>query len=457
MIINAGCSGIRSPQFIGRQTGSDPVQSPVRRADSPLIPLVPGVTRGHPAPLTIPDGFSEASDVNYSHENCPADPHLRGLLERLLKSEGAPTELAALVWVETRYSVGGYSSAGAAGPWQFMSGTARFFNLHMADRVDERYSWVASTRAASRYLDYLHGMFGEWKLAIAAYNCGEGTLQRAMSGGGSSLGELRLPRETSFFVPRFARALDAYSRLEPTGNGLSVILVPPGLDLRLLAAETGIPPDTLAGLNRGFLSETVPSRGDRWEVVVPTEHAPTAFQTAWIIDPERYLVKQGDSWDRIARATGVDRQRLAEANGGADPAPGTHVTLPESRRTPVNTRAGESAGFFRYTVRSGDTLGGIGAMVGVSSREVAQWNGITPGTTIHPGQTLMLRGTPPESASTDIQMVTGGGRLAHTVVPGDTMWDLSARYGVSVEQIQRLNNKSNSSLSVGEVLIIRPE
>ncbi len=458
MIINGGCSGIRSTQPGPRQGAVPSAGSPMSNVETPVIPLVPRATRGHPAPLRIPQGVAESSDVHYSHENCPADQDLRGLLERVLRSEGAPTELAALVWVETRYSVGGYSSAGAAGPWQFMSGTARFCNLRMADRVDERYSWVASTRAASRYLGYLHGMFGDWKLAIAAYNCGEGTLQRALSGGRTTFGELSLPRETSYFVPRFARALEAYNQLDPTGDGLSVILVPPGIDLRLLAAETGVSPGVLAELNRGYLAETVPASGDRWEVVIPTEFASVAFQTAWIIDPTHYLVKYGDTWDCIAATTGVDRQRLLDANSGTDLVAGAILSLPESSRTPVNTRAAESSGFFRYTVRSGDTLGGIGSMVGVSSREVAQWNGISTGTTIHPGQTLMLRGTPPAASSGGgFEMVTGGGRLTHTVVSGDTIWDLSRNYGVSVEQIQRLNNRTDSSLSIGEVLIIRPE
>jgi len=216
-------------------------------------------------------------------------------------------------------------------------------------------------------------------------------------------------------------------------------------------------PDVLSGLNRGYLAETVPGRREGWEVVVPTDKAAEAFRTAWAIEPSRYLVREGDDWDHIATATGVGLQDLSQANGTAEPVPGTYVSLPESERTPVNTRAAEASGFYRYTVRSGDTLGGIGAQVGVSSREVAQWNDISTGATIFPGQVLMLRGTPSAGSSPSPETVTGGGRITHTVVPGDTMWDLSRRYGVPVEQIQSLNDKTGSSLSIGEVLIIRPE
>lgn len=455
MIMNAGCSGIRTAQPVIR-TGQ-PGTSPSLMRQTPVIPLIARTSGGHPSPVRIPPGLAATSDVQYNPANCQADADLRGLLERVLRSEGVPVELTALIWVESSYSLGSYSTAGAAGPWQFMGGTARSCDLHMADRVDERYSWVASTRAASRYLDYLHGMFGDWQLAIAAYNCGEGAMQRALSGGQGGLSELGLPRETSTFVPRFASALEAYNQLGEPGAGLSVIIVPPGLDLRVLAAETGIDPDVLSNLNRGFLAEIVPGVREGWEVVVPTDKAAEAFRAAWAVEPSLYLVREGDDWDNIAQATGVEEQDLSLANGADEPVPGTYVSLPESERPPVNTRAAEASGFFRYTVRSGDTLGGIGAGVGVSSREVAQWNDISANATIFPGQVLMLRGTPSAGSTPSPGTVTGGGRVTHTVASGDTMWDLSNRYGVPVEQIQSLNNKSGSSLRIGEVLIIRPE
>ena len=455
MIMNAGCSGIRTSQPVVRtgQSGSPPSLM----HHSPVIPLIARTAGGHPSPMRLSPALAAASDVRYNPANCQADADLRGLLERVLRSEGVPVELTALVWVESSFSIGSYSTAGAAGPWQFMGGTARSCDLHMADRVDERYSWVASTRAASRYLDYLHGMFGDWQLAIAAYNCGEGTMQRALAGGQAALDELGLPRETSTFVPRFASALEAYNQLGESGDGLSVVIVPPGLDLRVLAAETGIAPDVFSGLNRGFLSEKVPGRREGWEVVVPTDKAAEVFRAAWAIEPARYLVREGDDWEDIAQATGVEQEDLSQVNAMAEPVAGTYVSLPESERTPVNARAAEASGFYRYTVRTGDTLGGIGASVGVSSREVCQWNDISPNATIFPGQVLMLRGTPPEASAPTPGTVTGGGRVTHTVASGDTMWDLSRRYGVPVEQIQSLNNRSGSSLSIGEVLIIRPE
>ena len=132
------------------------------------------------------------------------------------------------------------------------------------------------------------------------------------------------------------------------------------------------------------------------------------------------------------------------------------MLLPESARIPVNSNAAVSAGFFQYTVRSGDSLGGIGALVGVSSREVALWNDMTTASTIYPGQKLLLRGTPPEGSGA-VTIVRASSEITHTVQAGDSMWALAEEYGVSVEQIIELNDKDSAALSIGENLIIKPE
>ncbi len=405
----------------------------------------------------IPLHAPHLSDLNYSPESCPAEDGMLRLLESILKSQGVPSDLSALPWVESSYYVGDYSRVGAAGPWQFMSGTARHFNMNMTDEVDDRYSWTASTRTASEYLNYLHGRFDDWHLALAAYNCGEGVVQRALSDSErKEYGMIELPGETDAFVPRYSAALDALRQRERDNPELSVVLVPPGLDLRILAAESGIDPEQMASRNRSYLKERTPIGQRNWEVVVPTSRASVTFQTAWSINRTDYLVRQGDSWSSVADALGVSENELREANHSAMPFPGEYMLLPESGRTPVNSDAAQRAGFYQYTVRSGDTLGGIGASIGVSSREVASWNDISTSTMIYPGQNLLLRGCPPEGSSS-VEIITSGQEITHTVQPGDTMWDLALQYGVSVEQILQLNNKESSALSIGETLIIKPE
>ena len=456
----SSCSGIRlydSSETAVEMAESQAAPEITLYSDEPLFPVLHGSSGRVEPSGTISLYAPHLSDLNYTPEGCPADNGTVRLLEALLKSQGAPSDLAALPWVESNYYVGDYSRVGAAGPWQFMSGTARHFRMNMTDQVDERYSWTASTRTASNYLLYLNRMFDDWHLALAAYNCGEGVVQRAISNAARrEYGMIELPGETDAFVPRYSAALQAIRQLETEDPALSVILVPPGLDLRLLAAESSIDPEFLAEHNRGFLKEVTPTGQRNWEVVVPTQQASIAFQTAWSIQRDRYVVKSGDSWASIGLATGVAANDLMEANNSSMPSPGGYILLPESSRVPVNSSAAVSAGFFQYTVRSGDTLGGIGALVGVSSREVARWNDMSTATVIHPGQKLLLRGTPPEGSGA-VSIVRSDSVVTHTVEAGDSMWALANRYGVSVEQIMELNDKDSAALSIGENLIIKPE
>ncbi|MCK5130781.1 MAG: LysM peptidoglycan-binding domain-containing protein [Candidatus Sabulitectum sp.] len=425
-------------------------------SEQPLFQILHG-TSGRVEAEVIPLHAPYLSDLVYTPEGCPAADGTIRLLEALLRSQGAPSDLAALPWVESSYYVGDYSRVGAAGPWQFMSGTARHFRMNMTDEIDERYSWTASTRTASDYLLYLNRLFDDWHLALAAYNCGEGVVQRALSDAlRKEYGMIELPGETDAFVPRYSAALQAVRQLERKGPELSVVMVPPGLDLRLLAAESGIDPEVLAGNNRGFLREITPVGQRNWEVVVPSSRASLAFQSAWSMRRDKYVVKSGDSWASIGQATGVSAGDLMEANSSSMPSPGCYMYLPESGRVPVNSNAAVSAGFFQYTVRSGDSLGGIGVLVGVSSREVALWNDMSTSAIIHPGQKLLLRGTPPEGSGA-VTIVRADGEVVHIVQAGDSMWALAVEHGVSVEQIMELNNKDSAALSIGENLIIKPE
>ena len=425
-------------------------------------------TAAEPVTVSLPEGLVQQSDITYRSESFPGRGDIKELVEKLLVAEGIPREFGALVWIESGFSVGCYSHVGAAGPWQMMRDTGREMGLRIDDVVDERYSWVASTRGAARYLRGLYAMFGDWSLAIAAYNCGPGRVLSGMTSDDCTFGDVDLPGETDDFVPRFASAARAYMEVELETDGLAIVWVPEGMDLRVLAAETGMQVDSLMELNRSYLLERTPSDGEAWEIVVPSDRAVEVLETAWSIDSEKYVVRAGDSWEGLAYRFGVTTDALIQSNPGISLQPGILVGLPDSQRRPVNAGYVDNPQFFSYTVRMGDTMGGIGASVGVSSREVAGWNGMSASDTIFPGDVLMLRrtdasqdapGTTQEHlpAETGINIVTGGGRLEHTVSEGDTLWDLAISYGVSIEQIMFLNSLEGSTLSLGDVLVIRPE
>ena len=436
-----------------------------------ILPVLQGgATRCSEVPSTdIPASLAAASDIQYRPERFPGRGDIKELVEQILRSEGVPSEIGALVWIESDFSVGCYSRVGAAGPWQLMPTTGRELGLKIDDYIDERYSWVASTRAAARYLTHLHNIFDDWSLAIAAYNCGPGRVQAGLRQGGSTFGEIELPGETDAFVPRFASAAEAYVQVELESDKLAVVWVPSGFDLRLLAAETDIDIDILMDLNRSYLMEKTPTEGEAWEIVVPAPYAGEVFNAAWAIDPERYFVKEGDSWSWIASALGVSSEVLMGLNPAGSLQPGVYISIPESQRQPVNVGYVENPQFIRYTVRMGDTLGEIAAGVGVSSRDVALWNEMSSDATIFPGDVLLLRRSgsssdqeqtesgPTLPAGDEIDIVSGGGRVEHTVIEGDTLWDLAIRYGVSIEQIMFLNSLENNVLSLGNILVIIPE
>jgi membrane-bound lytic murein transglycosylase D len=335
--------------------------------------------------------------------------------------------------------------------------------------VDERYSWVASTRAAARYLKEMHDMFGDWSLAIAGYNCGPGRVLSGMGSGSCTFGDVDLPSETDIFVPRFASAAEAYMQVEIETEDLAVVWVPAGLDLRVLAVECGLDVDSLMDLNRSYLHERTPPDRAAWEIVLPASAASLVLETAWSMTPDSYTVQPGDSWSDLASGFGVQQDALVQVNQGVVLESGATVQLPSSQRIPVNAGVEDNPQFYSYTVRMGDTLGAIGEEVGVSSREVAAWNDMSAGEVIYPGDVLLLRRsqetqdllsavqTPTLSATDEIDIVTGGVRVLHTVAEGDTLWDMAMRYGVSVEQIRLLNSLEGNNLSIGTVLVIMPD
>ncbi len=436
-----------------------------------VLPVLQGGATGS-SDIHITDiaaSLAAISDIQYRPERFPGRGDVKELVEQILMSEGVPPEIGALVWIESDFTVGCYSRVGAAGPWQLMPSTGRELGLKINDFIDERYSWVASTRAAARYLTHLHNIFDDWTLTIAAYNCGPGRVQAGLRQGGSTFGEIELPGETDAFVPRFASAAEAYVQVTLESDKLAVVWVPAGFDLRLLAAETSLSIDMLMDLNRSYLMEKTPSEDEAWEIVIPAEYAGEVFNTAWAIDPQRYIVKEGDSWSWMASELGVSLEALMGLNPAGSLQPGMYIDIPESQRQPVNAGYVENPQFIRYTVRMGDTLSEIAANVGVSSREVATWNEMSAGDTIFPGDVLLLRRSgsssdqepadsrPTLPADVEIHIVSGGGRIEHTVIEGDTLWDLGIRYGVSIEQIIYLNSLENNILSLGDVLVIIPE
>lgn len=358
-----------------------------------------------------------------------------------------PLELALLPVVESAFNPVAYSRSHAAGLWQFIPSTGKYYGLTQNWWIDERRDVLRATDAALNYLQYLHRYFnGDWYLAIAAYNGGEGTVSRAVkrnaeAGRATDFFSLDLKAETRDYVPK----LLAISRIvaDPPAYGLSFAAIPnqpyfdvvdPGKQIHLGEASelAGISRDDMFALNPAFNRMTTPPSGPH-RLLLPVER----------VEPFR-----------VALASGTGAQRVAVA--AAEPPPDS-----------------------RHRVRSGESLTGIARQYGVSVESMRARNGLR-GSVIHPGDILVIpRGgaaasTPVAEARPDIvaqlpERLPPAGRAtaaptksaaapstrAHQVKPGETLWGVARKYGVTVPALAAANGMtSNSQLVAGTRLQI---
>ncbi|MEO8602705.1 MAG: transglycosylase SLT domain-containing protein [bacterium] len=259
-------------------------------------------------------------------------------MKATLVEEGVPAEFAyGVPIVESGYSVSATSSAGAVGPWQFIRGTGQRYGLRIDGYVDERRDPEKATRAAARYLRDLYDRFGDWHLALAAYNTGEGNIERIKDNRGcEDFWEMRergyLPSETSEYVPRVLAAMQVAQSAKRYG-----IYVPPSapdqfetvqimrpISLNAVAQLCGSNVDTIKDLNPALKRGQVPPDGyavrlpqgtrEQFEVALATyrEPAPTRPE---VRAGGVHTVRRGDTLARVAQRYGVSLSALMRANG----------------------------------------------------------------------------------------------------------------------------------------------
>jgi len=276
-------------------------------------------------------------------------PYIHYIVERL-EENGMPLELALLPMIESSYDPHAYSPAQAAGLWQFVPTTGREFNLRQTNWYDGRRDITASTKAAINYLNRLHDMFnGDWLLALAAYNAGEGTVSRAIErnqerGLPTDYWNLPLPRETQDYVPK----LLALSQIIQTPGSYGVALapianepyfekvaIPHHLDLARVAAATSVDKRELQQLNPAF-KQGLTLDGPR-HLLVPAGKASGVSETLAhtpaenLVPSHAYRVRDGESLEEIARRHGVTPRTLRDLNKLSDNsvAGGQNLLVPE--------------------------------------------------------------------------------------------------------------------------------
>jgi len=364
------------------------------------------------------------------------------MFEKSLAQYNLPDELKYLSIIESALNPRAVSRARAVGLWQFMSGTGRYMGLHSDWYVDERMDPEKSTDAASRYLLQLHSIFGDWELALAAYNSGPGTVRKAIrrSGYKKTFWEIypHLPRETRAYVPQFIAIIyamnyaDKHNLLETAREELpryDTLAVKQFVHFETLASLTGTCLDDLQKLNPSVQRNALPDNGKVHIMKIPV-HA-----------------KENLNLNRVAILDSVSRAGKKET---------------ELLAVKYSTGNTEGRQRISYKVRSGDVLGSIAINYKVRVADIKRWNNLTSDR-IHSGQRLaiwVISSSSGATASAGPQPATQSPLLSpdtktYIVQPGDTLWDISRRMpGLTVEKIKSLNNLKGNSLKPGQKLII---
>jgi len=294
--------------------------------------------------------------------------HYFPMIEDELLREEMPVELRMLPVIESALSPVAVSRAGAVGLWQFMPSTGKSYGLEVNSLIDERRDPVASTRAACRFLKELYGMFGDWSLALAAYNCGPGNVNKAIARAG---GKCRtfwdiydyLPRETRGYVPAFIAATYAYHyhryhgvTIEPAPLPLATDTVHVNRIMHLgqVASTIECPLDTLRALNPQYCMDIVPAAQRSYPLTLPQ-----TFVTQYIEHEQEIMAKDSTYLKEYINPANLDKKRH------------------ESSAT-------------TYRVKRGDTLGAIARKHGVSIQSIMRSNNLKSANRIREGQVLRI-------------------------------------------------------------------
>lgn len=417
------------------------------------------------------------------------------LYRRTLARYDLPQDLIYLSLVESGFNPRAYSWARASGLWQFIASTGRLYGLKRDWWTDERRDPEKSTDAAARFLKDLYTEFGDWELAMAAYNGGPGRVRKTISSQKTTdFWKMRLRRQTMDYVPLiYAAAIIAkdperygfyYVNFEPEWQ-YDEVPIDRCLELKVVAREVGCTVEELRDLNPELLRDNTPPNLREYKLRIPRytkekfmaayDSMPSPKESSWV----RHEIRRGETVSSIASKYGVSQYAIIEANNLKR---GSKIIAGKTLLVPVPLDRGYGGGERErreyqaegsvYTVRSGDTMWDIARAFGSTVDELRRINYLQRGSRIYVGQKLKLPSgvrnvdspkvttakktyAAADGAASRDAKVSESGVRTHKVRAGDTLWDIARRYGTTTHILRQLNGLSRTSrIYPGQVLTV---
>lgn len=417
------------------------------------------------------------------------------IFEEALDKYGLPMELRNLAVIESALNPNAVSKAGATGLWQFMTPTAQGEGLEINSLVDERRDPYRSTDAAARYLKKLYGMYDDWSLAIAAYNCGPGNVNKAMrraGGGKKDFWEIYrfLPSETRDYIPAFIAANYAMAyykehNISPVLASRPIVVdsvhVCRRVHFQQISDVLGIPMDEIRVLNPQYRTDLIPGDIHPYALVLPNlqtlnyivhedsivNHNAELYARRDVVLPatstkvsdgnggeyieevvvKYHKVRKGEGLAAIARKYGVPQSEVIRANGGRKTLKrGTTLKINTVQRKYVeSTQASDSTAVSApaVNVAPSDSVTTTGGAVTDLSQKTD--SAATPNAKVT--SAISKAGTKSSSAKQT-------GTTRHTVQKGENLFKIANRYGISVEDLKKANGLKNDNINAGQTLTI---
>jgi membrane-bound lytic murein transglycosylase D len=417
------------------------------------------------------------------------------MFEKYLAEFNMPDELKYLAIVESALKPTAVSRAGAMGLWQFMPATGRHLGLQQNQYIDERINPEKATIAACKYLTWLYNFFEQdWELALAAYNCGPGTVQRALrkTGGNRSFWDIYrfLPAETRSYVPMFIAV--AYSMTHAEEHNIiqnqpyypidyEVVTVNQAVNLKDLAAQLHVCLDDLHELNPELKKKIVPKHFKNYALKIPAERSQYFWQ-----NEDEILAAARNEWHSTTKQLIKDRKNEKYNNL-------------QERKNRLIANTAESK---QHLVQRGESLSEIANQYSVSVAQLMAWNRLKSHQ-IKSGKHLVVR---PLGHETKVQIQHGDGNIqggetinmfpqtglnknkktevvltkskskdknvantlpkntkqphsqnktVHTVSNGDSLWGIANKYKTTINQLKQLNAIRSEKLQIGQKLVVR--